>query len=145
MTTLDRQLLDCMCTLAQASVAGHPWQPVLEDKTTSEWLEDPLLGGNDVHPLIIDEPTGQTQGPGLGPGLGLGLGPGQGSRPGSGPGLGQGVGLGKEIDDLLLGLTERLDGSLSQALVKAMKASRKVPDDQVATDGSPSHTSNLSI
>ena len=82
MTTLDRQLLDCMCTLAQASVAGHPWQPVLEDKTTSEWLEDPLLGGNDVHPLIIDEPTGQTQGPGLGPGLGLGLGPGPGPGPG---------------------------------------------------------------
>lgn len=119
MTTLDRQLLDCMCTLSQASVAGHPWQPALEDKTTSEWLEDPLLGGHDVvHPLINDEqPTGH------GLGLGLGLDPGAGS--------GQGLGLGKEIDDLLLGLTERVDGSLSQALVKAMKASRKVPDDQV--------------
>ena len=186
LTTLDRQLLDCMCSLAQvshtpfltytpmlplsplsshlflspppliypdipfnliilrfvpllpsshprsppslfyglpiqASVAGHPWQPALEDKTTSEWLEDPLLGGADVHPLITDDPTRQAQG------LGLGL------------GLGQGLGVGKEIDDLLVGLTERAEGSLSQALVKAMKASRKVPDDQVGATRLPLH------
>ena len=142
------------CPPLQASVAGHPWQPALEDRATSEWLEDPLLGGAEcVHPLLTDDTAHYAPGLGLGSGLGLGLGSGLGLGLGSGLGLGLGLGLdhgsgalsdmGREIEDLLLGLTERIEGSLSQALVKAMKASRKVPDDQVATNHPHPHPLNI--